>query len=123
MFKFFVFISLYFLTCLTHFTSFLWRRVGGAPERRKGFHGGFLSDDGERPVTAWREHTHADKAVGRLTPRTDGALNRGLAQWLVRMALTHRRLVRFRQPLPEYWCGNSYLRVAIRPCMPDWCER
>lgn len=60
--------------CLTHFISFLWRRVGGAPDYRKGFHGDFLSDDGERPVTAWREHIHADKADGRLTARTDEQL-------------------------------------------------
>ena len=57
-----------------HFISFLWYRVGGAPDYSKGFHGDFLSDDGERPVTAWREHIHADKAVGRLTARTDGQL-------------------------------------------------
>lgn len=60
--------------CLTHFISFLWYRVGGAPDYRKGFHGDFLSDDGERPVTAWREHIHAYKAVGRLTVRTDEQL-------------------------------------------------
>ena len=48
-----------------HFTSFLWYRVGGAPDYRSDFHGDFLSDDGERPVTArkmwltmWKEHTH-----------------------------------------------------------------
>lgn len=29
---------------------------------------------GKRPVTAWREHIHADKAVGRLTARTDERL-------------------------------------------------
>ena len=33
-----------------------------------------LSYDGDRPVTAWREHIHAGKAVGRLTVRTDGRL-------------------------------------------------
>ena len=60
--------------CLTHFISFLWYRVGGAPDYSKGFHGDFLSDDGESPVTAWREHIHAGKAVGRLTARTDGRL-------------------------------------------------
>ena len=49
----------------THFTSFLWYRVGGAPDYRSDFHGDFLSDDGERPVTArkmwlamWKEYTH-----------------------------------------------------------------
>lgn len=71
--------------CLTHFISFLWRRVGGAPDYRKGFHGDFLSDDGESPVTAWREHTHADKAVGRLTARTDEQLilssSQAVRQW------------------------------------------
>ena len=30
--------------CLLIFTSFLWRRVGGAPDYRSGFHGVFLSD-------------------------------------------------------------------------------
>ena len=46
-------------------TSFIWYRVGGAPDYHSGFHGGFLSDDGERPVTArkmwlamWKEYTH-----------------------------------------------------------------
>ena len=48
-----------------HFTSFLWCRVGGAPDYHDGFHSKILSDDGERPVTArkmrltmWKEHTH-----------------------------------------------------------------
>lgn len=27
-----------------HFTSFIWYRVGGAPDYRNGFYGGFLSD-------------------------------------------------------------------------------
>ena len=57
--------------CLTHFISFLWCRVGGAPDYSKGFHGDFLSDDGESPVTAWREQIHAEKADGRVTARTD----------------------------------------------------
>ena len=46
-------------------TSFLWCRVGGAPDYRDGFHSNVLSDDGERPVTArkmwlsmWKEYTH-----------------------------------------------------------------
>ena len=55
-------------------TSFLRYRVGGAPDYHRGFHSDFLSDDGERPVTAWREHIHANKAVGRLTARTDEEL-------------------------------------------------
>ena len=48
-----------------HFTSFLWYRVGGAPDYHDGFHSKILSDDGERPVTArkmrlamWKEYTH-----------------------------------------------------------------
>ena len=53
------------------FTSFLWRRVGGAPDCHDGVHGGFLSDNGERPVTARREYIRANKAAGRLTLRTD----------------------------------------------------
>ena len=48
-----------------HFASFLWYRVGGAPDYRDGFHSKILFDDGERPVTArkmrlamWKEYTH-----------------------------------------------------------------
>ena len=43
--------------CLTHFISFLWYRVGGAPDYRKGFHGDFLSDDGEKTCDCV-ERTH-----------------------------------------------------------------
>ena len=74
--------------CLTHFISFLWCRVGGAPNHRKGFHGDFLSDDGESPVTAWREHIHAGKAVGRLTARTDEQLILSSSQAVRQRALT-----------------------------------
>ena len=74
--------------CLTHFISFLWCRVGGAPDYSKGFHGDFLSDDGESPVTAWREHIHAGKAVGRLTARTDGRLILSSRQAVRQRALT-----------------------------------
>ena len=46
--------------CLLIFTSFLWRRVGGAPDCWMVFI--VISF-----LTAWREYTHANKAVGRLT--------------------------------------------------------
>ena len=56
-----------------HFTSFLWYRVGGAPDYHNGFHSKILSDDGERPVTArkmrlamWKEYTHT--LVGETAP-------------------------------------------------------
>lgn len=93
--------------CLTHFISFLWCRVGGAPDYRKGFHGDFLSDDGESPVTAWREHIHAGKAVGRLTARTDGRLilpsgvivaRRSLKPWAKGRNLPWQPLVPFHFP-------------------------
>ena len=71
-----------------HFISFLWYRVGGAPDYRKGFHGDFLSDDGDGPVTAWRESTHANKAVGRLTARTDEQLILSSSQAVRQRALT-----------------------------------
>ena len=32
-----------------------------------GVHSHFLPYNGDRPVTAWKENTHANKAVGRLT--------------------------------------------------------
>ena len=79
------------------FTSFLWCRVGGAPDYSKGFHGDFLSDDGESPVTAWREHIHAGKAVGRLTARTDG-----------RLILSSSQAVRQRILIPSlHWFKSS----------------
>ena len=114
--------------CLTHFISFLWCRVGGAPDYSKGFHGDFLSDDGESPVTAWREHIHADKAVGRLTARTDGRLilpsgvieaRRSLKPWVKGRNLPWQPLVPFHFPFFSLMTaasegGNARLPISLK---------
>ena len=60
--------------CLLIFTSFLWCRVGGAPDYSKGFHGDFLSDDGEetcdcveRTHTRWQSGWTLDSSDRRAT--------------------------------------------------------
>lgn len=59
---------------------------------------------GKRPVTAWREHTHADKAVGRLTARTDGQLILSIGITEVRRSLKPKALGQHhhRQPCKDY---------------------
>ena len=101
--------------CPTHFISFLWCRVGGAPDYSKGFHGDFLSDDGESPVTAWREHIHAGKAVGRLTARTDEQLILSIGITGVRRSLKPEALGRHqhRQPfIPFHFPFFSLMTAA-----------
>ena len=85
------------------------------PDYRRGVHSGFLSDDGERPVTAWREHIHADKAVGRLTARTDGRLILSIGITEVRRSLEPKALGQHhhRQPfIPFHFPFFSLITAA-----------